>query len=272
MSVTRNGPLEAPLTVKFVSANPGRIRVPASGVIPAGRESASFAVAVVDDGLVNADEVITVTASAPGSENGSGKITVNNDDKPALALALTKSSVRESDGAAAALGQITRNSDPSAPLVVALTSSDASKIRVPASITIPVGRRTASFDVSTVDDQAPGLPATVSIIASAPGHASASDALVVSDDDTPAISLTLRDSTISEAADNPATFGTVTRTPAGTTDLRVALRGDGPVSVPSGIVIPAGTASFTFPIQVENDSNATGPRIAKLTAIWLSGG
>lgn len=54
----------AALTVNLTSSNPNQAAVPASVVIPAGLDSATFSIDAADDGIVTGTQTVTITASA----------------------------------------------------------------------------------------------------------------------------------------------------------------------------------------------------------------
>jgi hypothetical protein len=79
-TVARSGPTDAVLVVSLVSGDTSEATVPASVTIPAGQASADFAVAAVDDSLVDGTQQVTFTASAGGFVAGSGQVTVTDND------------------------------------------------------------------------------------------------------------------------------------------------------------------------------------------------
>ncbi len=83
---------------------------------------------------------------------------------PSLALTLSPHTIAENAGAGAATGTVTRNNmDLSQPLTVSLGSSDTTQAAVPASVTIPAGSASATFNVDAVDNHVVDPTRTVTI-------------------------------------------------------------------------------------------------------------
>jgi uncharacterized delta-60 repeat protein len=87
---------------------------------------------------------------------------------PALSLVLAAHTVAENAGPAATTGTVTRlNMDTSQPLTVNLVSSDTTQATVPATVTIPAGATSATFNVDAVDNHIVTSTTTVTITATA---------------------------------------------------------------------------------------------------------
>jgi uncharacterized delta-60 repeat protein len=130
----------------------------------------------VNDTLVDGNiayNVVTAAASSTDSKyNGLNPADVSatnlDNDVATLTLSLGSPTVSEAAGAHATTGTVTRNTDTTNSLVVTLTSSDPSEATVPATVTIPAGQSSATFDISAVDDAIIDGTQTVTISASAP--------------------------------------------------------------------------------------------------------
>ena len=77
---------------------------------------------------------------------------------------------------------MTRSGDTTTELVVDFSSSDDGEAAVPATVTIPAGSASASFEVTAVDDSFPDGPQSVTITASADGANPGTAELTVEDD------------------------------------------------------------------------------------------
>ncbi|HEX7450464.1 MAG TPA: hypothetical protein VF306_23085, partial [Pirellulales bacterium] len=72
---------------------------------------------------------------------------------PALTLTISPATFAENAGAAAAIGTISRvNTDDAAALTVNLSSSNTNQAIVPASVVIPAGQASTTFNIGAVDD------------------------------------------------------------------------------------------------------------------------
>ena len=81
-TVSRNTDNTAALTVSLQSGVPSKVTVPASVVIPAGQNSASFTLNAIDDKVIDSDVNVTITARSNGFASTPVNITVTNDDLP----------------------------------------------------------------------------------------------------------------------------------------------------------------------------------------------
>jgi len=91
--------------------------------------------------------------------------------------------------------------------------------------------------------------------------------LNVTDDDTPAVTLSLDDQIVSEGAANPATRLTITRSPVTGARARFTLQSSNPNSatVPYNVTIDPLNASVVVPIQVVNNGFVDGSRTVTIT-------
>ena len=74
-------------------------------------------------------------------------------------------------------------------LLVQLTSDDTSEATVPATVTIPDGQSSATFDIAAVDDSDVDGTQTVTVSAAAGGYTGGSDTLDVTDDEVAVIAV-----------------------------------------------------------------------------------
>jgi len=262
-TLTRTGDTTTALTVTLTSDDTSEGTVPASVTIPAGQTSVTFAVAAVEDTIIDGPQVIEITASATGHTSGSETVLVTDNDGELLSLTLNPTSVNENAGATAATATISRNSDTTNALIVTLSSSATSAATVPTTVTIPAGETAATFPITAINDAIADGTQTTTISAAATGFLlpATADLNVTDDDGAAALSLTLDPSTISEAAGNGAATGTVSRNSPTTDALEVALASSltSAATVVTTVTIPAGQSSATFTINaVDNDiDNAT---------------
>ena len=141
------------------------------------------------------------------------------------------------------------------------------KVVVPLSLVIPAGARTAFFNVGVVDNSVPNVTARVALTATATGFRALPATLNVTDDDTPALMLTLDDPIVSEGAANPATTLTITRSPVTGERARFTVQSSNPNSAtaPYNATIEPSDAAVAIPIQVVNNGFVDGSRTVTLT-------
>lgn len=77
-----SGSLERDLVVSLVSADPTEVLLPFSVIIPAGKDSASFDVTVVDDSTIDGIQKVKLTASARGFKTDTVFMSVLDNETP----------------------------------------------------------------------------------------------------------------------------------------------------------------------------------------------
>lgn len=264
-TVTRNTPTTFDLRVDLESSDTTEATVQPSVTIPAGSTSISFPIAAIDDPLADDLQTVTLSATAAGMSPGSATLTVTDDEVAALTLAIAPSEFSESGGATAATGTVTRNSPTDVELAVTLSSTNTSAVTVPAGTTIPIGSATVSFPITAVNDVWLDGFQAATITAAATNFVPAASVVTVADDDVPALSLLLVQSTLNEGALVPVTVSLNLIAP---TDVTVALSNSHPdvLKAPSSVVIRAGTSTTTFNVEVPDDANANGNQAISLGA------
>lgn len=206
---------------------------------------------------------LALTATAGGVTGTSNAVTTTSTG---ATLSLTMpSSVTEGQGTFIGAGTVSVSSPPAAPLTISLESLDTSELSLPASVILPAGQSSVTFNVTAVDDLLLDGPATVQSRAVATGYPTAAATTTVADNETTTLTLTLPAS-LTEAA--TTTQGTVQLGTTATENLTVVLASSlaSRVSVPATVVIPAGSSSATFAITTPNNSIIDGTQTATITA------
>jgi hypothetical protein len=270
-TVSRNdGDLSHPLTVALTSDDNNVATVPASVTIPANQSSVQFAIAAVDDAIVDGTQSVSISATATDYVADSKTLEVTDDDLPTLTVSIERASVSEGAGAAAATGTVSRNdSDLADPLIVTLSSDDLSGATVPSSVEIPSNQSSAQFVIEAIDDSVVDGPQTVTVTAAATGYVDGTDDVEVTDDDVLTLTLSIEDSSVAETAGGAATTATIRRNDGDLSKaLTVTLSSDdtSAVSLPSSAVIPANKSSVQFDIAAVDDSIVDGIQTVTITA------
>lgn len=260
-TVTRgNTDRSLPLTIALTSDDTTEAIVPATVEIPAGAASVAFVITAVDDDLLDASRVVTITAKAAGYVDGSEQL--NIEDVERLVVTIADAAISEHAGATTAV--VTRT-DPTGDLLVMLASGDTGEATVLGSVTIAAGQTTSPpVAITAVDDLLLDGTQTVTISVSAAGYIAAGATLNVTDYEP--LVLAIADAEISE--NGGATTAVVTRTdPRG--ELTVLLSSDDPTAanVVNSIVIPDGaTTSPAFEILAADDVLPDGTQSVIITA------
>ena len=196
-TVTLDRKLGFDLIVAVEASDEDVVMVPPTVTVPAGQTSAMFPVNVLDDGLVDGDQTIEITASPTDSvfnlpiDQGvaTADLDVTDADGPSLVVKLATDSIAEGTSTTAT---VTRNTPPTEDLIVSLSNTAfANKTTVPATVIIPAGKTTsAPFPITSADDGTNDGVQPSLIVASVPGFGSGSATLQVTDVDLPDLKVT----------------------------------------------------------------------------------
>ncbi|HVW11325.1 MAG TPA: hypothetical protein VHC90_22220 [Bryobacteraceae bacterium] len=232
--VTLNGVASSPVTVSLSSNNTAAV-VPSSVTIAAGDQGAAF---TVTTGAVSGPTNATITATLNGVTN-STTLTIN----PAITLLSVALSPSTVSGGTPSQGTVTLTAAaPQGGIVVELVSDNNAAV-VPASVTIPAGSLSATFNVST---SAVSGTTTGNIVA-VYNYAIQSALMTV----TTGSAVTLSNVSVNppQVTGGTSSVGTVTLSgiaPSG--GIQVALSTDGASTVPANVTIPANSASTNFTV------------------------
>lgn len=256
VTITRSGDVSAPLMVALNSDDITEAKIVGSVLIPAGQASVTVDLEAVDDALVDGNQVATITATAPGLDDGSDTVVVIDNDAPTLTIIIDSNSMSENGGSSTAT--LFRNTDTANELVVNIASDDTSEAVVPVTVTIPAGSESVTFSIDAVDDAIVDGTQTTSITATAAGFFDGIDSIDVTDDDVATISINITPDSISE--NGGTATGTVSRNTNTAADLVVTLINSDltEADVPATVVIPAGQVSVDFTIDAVDDDIVDG--------------
>jgi subtilase family serine protease len=253
-----------------------QLSLPATVTIPENVASVQFTITALLDDLVEIDRSYRITAQGYGT--GQASLLVHDGNRKDLAVTTRDAVVWENAPGLATVGTVTRPVVTSRSQVVALRSSDSSRLWVPATVTIPANRAWVEFPVTTIDNFVAGDSIEVTIAAFCvdpvdqatlvlPGG---STTVLVQDDDSPTLIVTLDRGVISENATPPAALGTVRRnTQDVSQSLLVFLSSSDPTeAVPATdtVEIPAGSNTATFGVNAVEDFVPDGNQIVTITA------
>lgn len=261
--------VSSPVTVQLASGFVSRFSVPTSVTIPAGQTQTTFQGTAVNNSLIDGTSSVAILATAAGYTFGQSSINISDDDGagPTLSMTLSAPTVAENVGANAATLVIGRtNSDNSTPLTVTLSASNTSRLTIPASVTIPAGQSTIVATLATIDNAAVDGPLNVILTASATGFADQRRALLVTDNETAVLNLSVAQNSVAE--DSETLSGTVTTNITSSSDMVVNLTysNSSQISGPATVTILAGQTSANVTFTVVNGGVISGSGTAKITA------
>lgn len=123
----------------------------------------------------------------------------------------------------------------------------------PAQLLIPDGQASAEFEVHNLDDSIADGRARVRLQVTAPGLAVTTLSFTQDDDETGRLIVTLPEQAV-EGAGRLSRPGRLLLSEPAPHDVDVQLSASGRLAVPDSVLIPAGSRSTTFPVQVLEDN------------------
>ena len=174
------------LVVQLASSDTTALQVPDAVFLPAGQTTAVFVATVIEDNLIDDAKTAVVTAHLAGWVDGSATVVVQDNKNLNLTVTVPPS-VWKNAGPLPNAGSVSISGILPTNLMVSLTSSVPDKLSVPASVMIPSGQVSNTFDLTPIDNSIPDGNQVVAIGASAPGFTNGSAAILVLDNQTPPV-------------------------------------------------------------------------------------
>ncbi len=184
--VSANAPA-VDVSVQLISDYPGSIEGSVV-TLPAGFRYAEFALAVVDNGLIDGDRAVAIETQVAGWQNATSIVSMIDDEPMILSLDLPES-FSEGAGVQTNAGSVSVSGILANDLLVELVSSDADEMSVPSSVVIPAGASAALFEVVVGDDDECDGAALVAVTAQATGYESANDEIAMLDNEVHHLSI-----------------------------------------------------------------------------------
>ena len=246
------------------------LTLPATVTIPAGQSGKSFRVTSKDNTDVNDlyRTKVCIYAGSTASGTSDATLIVDVEDNDVHPLTLTTDKAAYTEGESLTLTATiakARTED----LKVNIACSHAGRFYpYVRSITIPAGQLSASETTQVVDDNYPLPDATVTWTAQADGFATSKPTATITDNDWPALTLTLSNPLISEGDGYGATMLTITRDGSTAENLTTKVSSNAGLQLyfdSQYNIIPAGQSSVTIPVSVEDNSLIDGERTFTLS-------
>lgn len=274
VTVSRDGDTTTDLVVTLASSNSTRLTVPSTVTIPAGQSQQTFIATSLPNILVEgADTLVRIEATATASTTGELDLTLVDNDAPALSATFSAPTI--SENGAVSTGQTTltvsRNTPTTSDLVVSLSNDNVNRLQLASTtLTIPAGSTAASILVNGIANSEVDGDVSVGITVTATDFADGGAEIVVLDDDTAALGLSINSgSTVDEGVGSiSATVARNTVSLAGDLTVGLTVVGDSRLVLPAATVtIPDGQQSVTFTMTVVDNQlvDATG-LVASITA------
>ncbi len=252
-------------TFALSSSDTSELIVPTNVVLLAGQTNVLFNLTVVDDATLDGTHNATITASTPGYVTSAVAVPVHDNETASLSVS-APGNVSESAGTVT--GTVTISSPPGDSVQVFLNSSDTTEIQVPASIIVPAGQTSTTFNITVVNDIELDGPQTARITAHVQNWTDGFADVTVADDDTNTVfvAFSAPGATFFEGSGAVAN-ATVRLGGTVTSNVTVSLTSSMPskLGVAASVVVPAGSNSVLLPITVPDDSNFDGTQTVTIT-------
>ena len=243
--------------------------MPCTVTIPAHSSGATLRIAAVNDNIVRAREADIIVSGANGYNSISLHLNRTDNDRNPLSLSLSPTSLAEG-------GQLTliatRGGELTDALNLNIACSQANRFDQQFNVYFAPKASSARVTVTAINDDTPQLDANVRFSASATDYQTAYASLLLTDDDRPALTLSLSRPSIMENVasdeDTQPLVATISRDRGTDQDITVWLTSTSSEVVfeNNKVVIPAGENKIEVPVSVIDNSRVDGQRTATLTA------
>ncbi len=180
-------PLATDLIVSLATSDPTEVSLPSARVtILAGQTSAAFDLQIEEDTILDGSRVARITAAAAGYEDGFAEMSVHDNETAALTLTLPRRAAEDA-GLLLGVGILSVSTAVAGDIVVTLYSDDPTEVTVPATVTIPQGQTSITFDVTVVDDSVRDGTQTATVTARVENWTEGSATIDVLNDDASTI-------------------------------------------------------------------------------------
>ena len=194
-TVTLDEPASGNVQVMISASPAGQLFFPSQITITNGQLQQQFNIGVVDNGILDGDRTVAVTAAVYISSCGCGappetggavtqNITILDNDGPSLTVGSTPYLVNENLVNAGYL-TITRNTLGGNEITVNIQHNGADEIQIATSATIPEGATSVNVPFNTLDDGIEDGDQIVTVTVSSPEYSSGSCWVIVSDRNLP---------------------------------------------------------------------------------------
>lgn len=199
----------------------------------------------------------------------------STNEPKTLSLALSRSTISESDGQNAATGTVQLSLPAESPLAVTLLANPPNVLALPDALHFATGESSMSFPIHVHRDGVINGQRTITLTVTTPDYTSANNSITLLDSDVPlALSIETTVQSIAESASPIINGGKLTlNQPAPDGGLFVTLQTvpANSLSVPASVLIPEGSTSAQFDLQprwnIENTTNVSTSIIAAATGI-----
>ena len=274
-TILLNKSLTDDLLVTLATTDTNAVTIPVSILVPAGQLSVEFGIGVIDDGEIDGTQAATITARFPDRLPVSATILV--DDYQSAALTLNVAASGQEGQILFGGGTVTASVTAIRPLAVSLLSEYPARVHVPATVIIPAGQSSASFDIVLTENTLLDGTQTVDIEASVANWVGDLDAIRVTDNESRALTLSFPPE-VTEGQGKVVNGGRVSLGGRATSNIVISLQSEQPglVSVPALVTNRSGQSGVSFDLMIGDNSIINNFDIVRILATaatftWATG-
>jgi RHS repeat-associated protein len=236
----------------LASSQPSEITVPESIIVPAFQTTTFFELVVQDDTDIDGAQHVLITVSDDMYQLSESLSIL--DDETALITVNLPAAITENDCLVSQSAMVTLDKTANKDITVYLSTSDSSLLTVLSTVIIHEGETSAYFDLFPIDDTVIDGQKTVMISASIPGWLSATQSLVIEDNENRQIYLSIPQTAIEgDFIDNRCKIS-ISGTYAET--ISISLVSDiTVVTLPPAVTINAGWTYVNFDMTISDNTS-----------------
>jgi hypothetical protein len=257
------------LTVYLEVSNTDRVNIPDQIIINAGEMSQTFDMTIIDDQMIGEKEYITVIVMAEDWKSITGLTDIVDDEKKEIKITIP-SEASEGDDPLLNAGKVEIQGIYQHDLAIALSVNQNNQVDIPDNLLIPVGSRSALFDIAIVDNHIIDLRQEITISASIMAlndWTSDKAKIYINDNEPRNLSLSLQPE-VNEGVGSYKNIGQVSIPGSYIHDLTISLTSNniGAIQPPKTLVLPKGYTRISFDCDVIDNTEINGERIVELSA------
>lgn len=281
LTATRGGEMTDALELTVSSNQSQRfIPNPIKISIPKGLSMGSVTLTLIDDDTPQPDVTATFSTWATDYQSASTSVVINDDDRPTLTLTLNPSIVCENAGSQATTAIIRRDrgAEKDGEITVRLnTSSESNVYFADRIVTFAKGEKEKEVKVGVTDNAAVDgqrqyrltaalyMP-TANTTANSNDRAYATAQLVVTDNESPYLTVTSPNNLVGEGSSFKATVTRYVATADNAQTISLSADKASDVKIPATVTIPAGTRSANFTVEVNRNELQDDERMLYINA------
>lgn len=250
------------LTITFTSSNPAEATLPASLTIPAGQDSITIPITILDDARLDGSQAVTLTATAPAYGSGVNTLLVHDNETATLSLSIPTSTT---EGVPDVTGLVSIDQAPDSNIIIGLECDNPGDLQVPSTATILAGQTSAVIHLTPVDDDRIDGNVTANLTARVTNWADGAGSITIADNETTTLTLSLPASA-REGDGNLTGSVRISGTLPAALTIALASSDASELTLPSTVTILEGKSVASFTAVIVDDAQPDGSQNVTLTA------